>query len=88
MLYQRGQTLLQVHDVSIKLGGKQILRDINFEIKNILRPDMIQGQVVALVGQSGVGKSTLFGLLAGLNVPDTGSIQQKRNEANKSRKTK
>lgn len=83
MLYQRGQTLLQVHDVSVKYGEKQILRDINFEIKDILRPDMIQGQVVALVGQSGVGKSTLFGLLAGLNVPDTGSIHIYDYDANK-----
>lgn len=74
MKYQFGKTLLQVKDVSIKLGGQQILRDINLEIKDILRPDMIQGQVVALLGRSGAGKSTLFSILAGLNTPDTGTI--------------
>lgn len=80
MLYQKNQTLLKVENVSIKLGGRQILRDINLEIKDIIRPDMVQGQIVALLGQSGVGKSTLFGLLAGLTVPDTGTIIQGLNQ--------
>ena len=76
MKYQFGKTLLEVKDVSIKLGGQQILRDINLEIKDIMRPDQVQGQIIALLGRSGVGKSTLFGLLAGLTVPDTGTILQ------------
>jgi len=74
MKYQFGKTLLQVKDVSIKLGGTQILRDINLEVRDIMRPDVVQGQIIALLGRSGVGKSTLFGLLAGLTTPDTGTI--------------
>jgi ABC-type nitrate/sulfonate/bicarbonate transport system ATPase subunit len=74
MLYAKKETLLKVENVSLKLGGKQILRDVNFHIEDIVRPDMIQGQIIALIGQSGAGKSTLFSLLAGLRKPDTGSI--------------
>jgi len=74
MKYAKKEVLLSVKDVSLKLGGKQILHDINFEIRNTVRPDMIQGQIVALIGASGAGKSTLFSLMAGLRQPDTGSI--------------
>lgn len=74
MTYEKKETLLKVSNVSIKLGNKQILRDINFEIKDIVRPDCVQGQVVALIGASGCGKSTTGNILAGLLKPDTGEI--------------
>lgn len=34
-----------------------------------------EGEIVALVGESGVGKSTLLNCIAGLDTPDQGSIQ-------------
>ena len=37
--------------------------------------DFIQGQVYAIVGASGSGKTTLLSLLAGLDVPTSGSIE-------------
>ncbi len=36
--------------------------------------DVARGELVALVGESGVGKSTLLNLIAGLEQPDSGSI--------------
>lgn len=36
---------------------------------------MTQGQIVSLIGVSGSGKSTLFRLLAGLETPDSGTIE-------------
>jgi len=45
---------------------KPVLQDINFEVK--------AGEVVALVGESGVGKSTLIELLSGYHFPKTGKV--------------
>ncbi len=36
---------------------------------------LLPGERVALQGESGVGKSTLLNLIAGLDMPDTGSIE-------------
>jgi len=39
-----------------------------------LNLDLRQGEYVAVMGESGVGKSTLLNLLAGLDRPDTGRV--------------
>lgn len=72
--YTHGATLLKAEDVGVTLGGCPILKNLNLEVKDIRRPDAIAGQVVGLLGPSGVGKTTLFRLLAGLDKPDTGRI--------------
>jgi NitT/TauT family transport system ATP-binding protein len=72
--YEKQGTLLKVENVSMKLGGQQILRDVNLEVKDIVRPGVTQGQVVGLLGPSGIGKTTLFRILAGLDEPDTGRV--------------
>lgn len=36
--------------------------------------DVAEGEVVALLGQSGCGKSTVLSLIAGLRVPDNGTV--------------
>ncbi len=69
-----GATLLKVENVSLALGGKQILRDVDLEIKDIRVPGRTVGQVVGLLGPSGMGKTQLFRILAGLNKPDTGKV--------------
>ncbi len=70
-----GATILKVENVSLSLGGRPILRDVNLEIKDVRRPGMTVGQVVGLLGPSGIGKTQLFKILAGLNPPDTGSVR-------------
>ncbi|MDH6304776.1 ABC-type multidrug transport system ATPase subunit [Parabacteroides sp. PF5-5] len=60
----------------VRLAG----RDIDFSFKNSrsglhnLSFDLESGQLVAIMGGSGVGKSTLLGLMNGNIHPDTGSI--------------
>lgn len=72
--YQYGTTILQIRDVSLTLGGKQILREINAEVKDIRRPDLAQGQVIGLLGPSGIGKTQFLQILTGLKKPTTGQV--------------
>jgi ATP-binding cassette subfamily C protein CydD len=60
-----GAAGIVVAGVSVRMDGLQIAY-----------PDftVTPGQTVAVVGPSGAGKSTLLRLLAGMEVPDTGSI--------------
>jgi NitT/TauT family transport system ATP-binding protein len=67
-------TLLKVDHVSLSYGDKVILRDVNAEIRNIVRDDSTQGQVVGFLGPSGIGKTQLFRIIAGLNQPTSGQV--------------
>jgi ABC-type nitrate/sulfonate/bicarbonate transport system ATPase subunit len=67
-------TLLKVDHVSLSYGEKIVLRDVNAEIRDIVRPDCTQGQVVGFLGPSGIGKTQLFRIIAGLNQPTSGHV--------------
>jgi ABC-type nitrate/sulfonate/bicarbonate transport system ATPase subunit len=72
--YEQKDTVLHVSNLSIAYGNKVIISDINFEEKNVVRPGTTQGQIVAFVGRSGRGKSTLFRALTGLEQPTSGTV--------------
>lgn len=65
---------MEAKSLSLSYGDKCILSDINFSIHDIVRPDMQQGQVVSLIGRSGIGKTQLFRLLSGLQKPSSGEL--------------
>jgi putative ABC transport system ATP-binding protein len=46
--------------------AKTVLRDISL--------DLVAGDFVAVMGESGIGKSTLLNLIAGLEQPDSGQV--------------
>ena len=58
--------MLEVRGVSVSFGAVEVLRDVSFMVND--------AQTVALLGPSGVGKSTLLRVIAGLVDPDTGGI--------------
>jgi ABC-type sugar transport system ATPase subunit len=59
--------LLKVSHMAKAFGATQALRDCSFD----LRP----GEVHALVGENGCGKSTLVKILSGVHTPDAGTIE-------------
>jgi ABC-type sugar transport system ATPase subunit len=61
-----GPPLLRLHEVSKHFGPVQALTDVSLELK--------AGQVTALVGDNGAGKSVLIKTISGIHGPDGGEI--------------
>jgi ABC-type nitrate/sulfonate/bicarbonate transport system ATPase subunit len=69
-----GDCLLKIDHVSLSYDDKVILRDVNAEVRDIVREGSTQGQVVGFLGPSGIGKTQLFRIIAGLNQPTSGQV--------------
>jgi polar amino acid transport system ATP-binding protein len=59
--------MLIVNKVSKKFHGQNVINEVSFDVK--------PGQVVVLLGRSGVGKSTILRMLCNLETFDSGSVQ-------------
>jgi putative ABC transport system ATP-binding protein len=62
--------VLAIRNLCKSYGGvrpREVLRDITLELS--------RGEYISITGESGVGKSTLLNLIAGLEVPDTGTVE-------------
>ena len=60
------KNILEVKNLSYSFGNNPILKNINIHVN--------ENEMVAIVGSSGVGKSTLFNLIAGVLQKQTGEI--------------
>ncbi|MDY6065841.1 MAG: ABC transporter ATP-binding protein [Finegoldia sp.] len=59
-------SILKLENITFSYKDKEVLSDISFEI--------YEGEIVSLVGKSGIGKSTLLKIICGLESPDVGKI--------------
>lgn len=72
--YSIHDTLLKIDNIYLKYGDRVILNGVNAEIRNIEREGFTQGQVVCFLGPSGIGKTQLARIIAGLNTPTSGTV--------------
>ena len=61
---------LEIKNVSFRAGGKTKVKNVSFNIEN-------KGDIICLLGPSGVGKTTILRTIAGLEKVKTGSIKLK-----------
>lgn len=66
MRAEASSPIFSCSDVSLDLGGREILRDIGFELK--------AGDVLGIIGPNGAGKTSLLEILSGRYVPKTGRV--------------
>lgn len=59
--------MVTVRDLNHSFGDKQVLSDISFEVND--------GEVLAIMGSSGGGKTTLLRCISGLIVPTSGTVE-------------
>lgn len=60
------QEILRAEHITKAYSDKVVLEDINISLN--------RGEIVCLLGVSGVGKTTLFNILSGLMKPDSGRV--------------
>ncbi|ANX14153.1 D-xylose ABC transporter ATP-binding protein [Fictibacillus arsenicus] len=58
---------IQMNDIYKAFGANQVLSGVDFELQ--------EGEVHALMGENGAGKSTIMNILTGLHKRDSGTIQ-------------
>lgn len=58
--------MLRVEDLMVRFGNRTVLDHLNLEVG--------EGAVVAVLGASGSGKSTMLRVIAGLLTPDAGQV--------------
>ncbi len=61
-----GEYILRMENISKRFGAVQALDNVHFELK--------QGEIHALVGENGAGKSTFLNILSGAYTQDSGRI--------------
>ena len=61
-----GRSLLEVRGLTVSYDGVQVLFGIDLDVR--------EGEIVALLGTNGAGKSTTLNAISGLHEPDGGNI--------------
>jgi phospholipid/cholesterol/gamma-HCH transport system ATP-binding protein len=68
------QTIIEVRDLEARYGDTVVLKSIDF--------DIYRGEILAIIGGSGCGKTTLLRHLIGLNIPAAGRVRIDDQEMN------
>ena len=66
---------IEFQHIRKRLGDFEVLHDVSLRIET--------GELMALLGPSGSGKTTLLRIIAGLELPDSGSVRLHDEDATK-----
>ncbi len=72
--YEYKDTLVKLDGVSVSYGDVKVLSDVSAEVKDIVRPGCVTGQIVGILGPSGIGKTQLSRVMTGLQEPTSGKV--------------
>ena len=72
--YELKEVLIKIENVGVSYGDVKVLAGLNAEVRDIVRPGCVTGQVIGILGPSGVGKTQLSRVLTGLQEPTTGQV--------------
>jgi signal transduction histidine kinase/ABC-type multidrug transport system ATPase subunit len=61
-----GEIAVEISDVSLSFGSRLVLQNVNLTVR--------RGELVAIVGENGAGKSTIVGCLSGVLAPHRGRV--------------
>ena len=70
LCYNISSMIVDIHITEKSFGDKTLMKDVKFSVDD--------GEKVGVVGRNGVGKSTLFGILAGTDNDYTGEVVFRR----------
>ena len=70
LCYNISSMIADIHITEKSFGDKTLMKDVKFSVDD--------GEKVGVVGRNGVGKSTLFGILAGMDNDYTGEVVFRR----------
>ena len=65
--YKSGGEVLIAEDIAKSFGGRQLFHDVSMSVR--------KGEKVCIIGDNGIGKTTLLRILMGLERPDTGYLK-------------
>ena len=65
-MLKKNNCLIEVQDVFLDYGNLSVLKNINFTLN--------RGEIHALIGEHGTGKSSLATIISGFSTPKTGSV--------------
>lgn len=66
--------MIEMKGISKSFSGNQVLKDVDFSLE--------QGEIHALMGENGAGKSTMMKILTGIYTRDSGTVSIKGEEVN------
>jgi ATP-binding cassette ChvD family protein len=62
-----GSTVIEAHNLTKGFDGRVLIKDLSFSLP--------RNGIVGIIGPNGVGKTTLFKTIVGLEQPDSGSVK-------------